>query len=62
MWTQHPKVVTFFWLLILLQCVLSCGVKGPPLPPLPVTPEQSDRVELVRPSPVPYSSHSPTPR
>jgi hypothetical protein len=34
----------------------ACGVKSPPLPPLPVTPQQSDSLETRSSSPVPTAS------
>ncbi len=45
----------------LLPLSLSCGVKGPPLAPLPVTPQQSDsppRVPTTLVSPLPESHPS----
>jgi predicted small lipoprotein YifL len=37
----------------------ACGFKGPPLAPLPDTPEDSDRQEQPRPSPKPRPSATP---
>lgn len=40
---------------------MGCGFPGPPLPPLPVTPRQSDVVRVQKTTPQPTASASPTP-
>jgi predicted small lipoprotein YifL len=37
----------------------SCGVKGPPLPPVPSSAEQSDRQAFSTPAPTPTPSSQP---
>lgn len=37
----------------------ACGVKGPPLPPVPATPQQSEVAPSPRPSPSPSPSPGP---
>ncbi|MBC7693391.1 MAG: hypothetical protein H7222_16620 [Methylotenera sp.] len=48
-------------LLSLLVVDTSCGVKGPPLPPVPATAEQSDAVNSIRPAPSPNAEPSAVP-
>lgn len=45
--------IIFLFLMGFFFCILTgCGVKAPPLPPLPVTPQASE-MERPRPSPSP---------
>lgn len=49
--------------LVLLICfVVSCGVKGPPLPPIAVTPQKADLMTRQPPQPQPQSTRSPAPK
>jgi hypothetical protein len=52
----------FLACLALSLLAAACGVKGPPLPPVPDTGPQSDALERPAPSPSPSPSPSPAPR
>jgi predicted small lipoprotein YifL len=50
------KTVSWLGLILILTPLVSCGVKGPPLPPVPTSAETSDSGR-----PEPRNSPSPAP-
>jgi hypothetical protein len=50
------KTLSLISLIMILTPMVSCGVKGPPLPPVPTSAETSDSVR-----PDPRTSPSPAP-
>ncbi len=58
-------ITSWLFLILIATALCACGVKGPPLPPISSTPEQSDRMdarssaEAVKNQPSPLPSHQP---